>query len=273
MLLAIGSANTRHDDLFSQTLFLDSQRLFEGDFIEWIDAHFDAIRDDTAAVRLHSETHVVINPGVSWSLDEQFGVDIDDNLLVRGYIVGKHALQVKDALLIAHYDGPDTPGNTGGETTGHMGQPAIIYGTPLHRPGLYGKALELSEATTNLLANSGFEAAALTSWTDYATGTASGTRTATSGDAWEGVYAAVLTKTAGANADRWGIYQSVTVTSGSPYAVQVRVRLRNVVGASGSSQANLLSPSVGGSGQGTTAPNITNEWTTDQRKRTPYTTT
>lgn len=110
-------------------------------------------------------THMVINPTGGWSLDEQFGLDIDDNLLVRGWIVGKHAIQVANAVMLVHYDGPP-PAETNfvGETAGHLGQVGSISGGAIFREGKFGKAILTGEATTNLIANPSFETNT-TGWT------------------------------------------------------------------------------------------------------------
>jgi len=179
----------------------------------------------------YAHCHVVVNPGGSWTLDEQFGVDIDDNLLVRGYIVGKHALQVKDALMIAHYDGPDTRGNTAGNPAGHMGQPATVSGDVLYREGLYGKAVEVTDAYTNLVSNPSFETD-LTGWTDYSNGTAAGSRARSSADSWDGTYSYRIQKTGGASADRWGARVDYAVTSGQSYVITGRVRVTGITSGS-----------------------------------------
>lgn len=102
--------------------------------------------------------HVVINPGGLWSLDEQFGLDIDDNLLVRGWIVGKHAIQVADAEMLVHFDGqPPVESNFTGNPTGHMGQVGVKSGGATFRAGRFGKALLTGETTTNLITNPSFE--------------------------------------------------------------------------------------------------------------------
>lgn len=181
----------------------------------------------------YPHAHIVINPGVAWSLDEQFGLDIDDNLLVRGFIVGKHALQVKDALLIAHFDGPETRGNTDGATTGHMGQVGTITGDVLFRPGLYGKAIEIADASTNLIANPSFETN-LTGWTDYSTGTAGGSRARSLADSYDGTYSYRIQKTAGATADRLGARHDFAVTNGLTYVVSCRLRITAITGGTSS---------------------------------------
>lgn len=111
----------------------------------------------------YDHVHVVVNPGGFWNLDEQFGVDIDDNLLVRGWIVGKHAIQLPGATLIAHYDGAEPyETNFKGETTGHMGQVGTTANGVIFRPGKFGKAVQLARSNTNLIPNPSFE-------DDYAT--------------------------------------------------------------------------------------------------------
>ncbi len=108
----------------------------------------------------YAHSHVVINPTAGWALDEQFGLDVDDSLLVRGYIVGKHALQIPGAVMICHYDGP-APFETNftGNPTGHMGQVANTKDAQgnetgvIYRPGVFGKAVQVAEATTNRMPN------------------------------------------------------------------------------------------------------------------------
>lgn len=105
----------------------------------------------------NDHVHVVVNPTAGWSLDEQFGVDIDDNLLVRGYIVGKHAIQISDASLIAHFDGPEPYwSNVDGTATGHLGQVPEYVGTKSFKSGKFGKALAVSRPSTNYIVNSCF---------------------------------------------------------------------------------------------------------------------
>src|SRR5262249_33571439 len=47
------------------------------------------------------------NVGINMAPDPQFDLDIAGNMRAGGYIVGKHAIQLPGALLIAHYDGPE----------------------------------------------------------------------------------------------------------------------------------------------------------------------
>jgi hypothetical protein len=205
----------------------------------------------------YPHAHIVINPGVSWSLDEQFGVDIDDNLLVRGYIVGKHALQVKDALLIAHFDGPETRGNTAGSTTGHMGQVGTVIGDVLFRPGLYGKAIEVTDASANLVSNPSFETNT-TGWTDYSNGSATGSRARSLADSYDGTYAYRLQKTGGASADRWGARADFAVTNGLTYAVSCRVRVTGIT--AGTTGVVVLRTDTNVSGTQVSQDAMTDDW-------------
>ena len=59
--LAVIRTNRNNDDLICLAAFLDSQRLFQGDFIKRIDAHFDAICLDAGTIRLDPDTYVVID--------------------------------------------------------------------------------------------------------------------------------------------------------------------------------------------------------------------
>jgi hypothetical protein len=180
----------------------------------------------------YAHAHVVVNPGGSWTLDEQFGVDIDDNLLVRGYIVGKHALQIKDALMICHYDGPETPGNLVGNPAGHMGQVATVSGDVVYRPGKFNKGVEITDSYTNLCTNPSFETNT-TGWTNVASGTAAGTRTRTSEDSYDGLYSYRFDKSAGANGDHYGARFDLTVTNGVTYSVSCKVKLTATTGSTG----------------------------------------
>jgi hypothetical protein len=123
----------------------------------------------------YNHVHVVVNPTGLWNLDEQFGLDIDDNLLVRGWIVGKHAIQVADAKMLVHYDGPPpVEKNFVGNPTGHMGQVGAITGGVIFREGKFGKSASIGEATTNLITNPSFETGT-TGWANLGAGTISQT--------------------------------------------------------------------------------------------------
>lgn len=144
-------------------------------------------------------SHLVVNPTGSWSLDEQFGVDIDDNLLVRGYIVGKHAIQIKDAMLIAHYDGYGPfKTNYTGEPNGHMGQIATVNGATAYVEGLFGKAIMFSASGFNNAQNPSIESGAVTNWSiQYTSGTM--VQSAYSSDSYIGTYCAYMSSSLSSN--------------------------------------------------------------------------
>ena len=163
--------------------------------------------------------HMVINPGVSWSLDEQFGLDIDDNLLVRGWIVGKHALQIPDATMIVHFDGYE-PFETNflGDATGSKGQPPTYGGAPLFVAGKFDKCIQVSEAGQNLVTNPSFE----TGTTGWSTFNDAGGNLAASQDGTASVYglnSAKLTATVINNSQFYSTFG--TATSGQPYTASV----------------------------------------------------
>ena len=92
--------------------------------------------------------------GINRAADAQFDLDVNGSLRAGGYIVGKHALQLPGALMICHYDGPQPYAtNFTGDSTGHMGQAAILAGGVIYRPGKFGKAVQIAEATTNRVKN------------------------------------------------------------------------------------------------------------------------
>lgn len=179
----------------------------------------------------YPHVHMVVNPGGSWNLDEQFGLDIDDNLLVRGWIVGKHAIQLDGATMLLHFDGPERIGNLSGQTRGHMGQVPIEEIGLTFAPGKFGKAVYVPESTTNLFTNPSLETDTA-NWFSYSSGTATGTRTRTLSQSYAGSYSYELVKTGGgADADRWGVRATVAgIVSGTTYTISVWI---NVIQASG----------------------------------------
>lgn len=147
----------------------------------------------------YDHAHVVVNPGGSWNLDEQFGVDIDDNLLVRGYIVGKHAIQLPGAMMICHFDGAEPyETNYTGNPMGHMGQVGTEEGGVVYRPGKFGKAVQIAQSIANDVVNPSFELST-NAWGEWY-GTGSMERSAVV--ALYGTYSLALTATAANYA--WG---------------------------------------------------------------------
>lgn len=89
--------------------------------------------------------------------DPQFMVDVNGPLRAD-YLIGPHAIQLDNAELIAHFDGPRPyETNFDGFATGHMGQPATITGGVIYREGKFEKSVQVASATTNLITNPSFE--------------------------------------------------------------------------------------------------------------------
>jgi len=105
-----------------------------------------------------AHAHVLVNPsGDPVVIDEQFGMDIYDNLRVRGYIVGNLTLQVRDMDPVIPFDGAfPLESNYTGSTLGSGGQAgraATGCRMPIFRPGRFGKAVQITSAGTNLFTN------------------------------------------------------------------------------------------------------------------------
>jgi hypothetical protein len=208
-----------------------------------------------------AHAHVAVNPSPTWTLDEQFGVDIDDSLLVRGFIVGRHALQIADAAMICHFDGPE-PYETDftGNPTGHRGQVATVTGGIIYRPGRFGKAVQIAEATTNLLPNPSVETNT-TGFVFARDGTAP-VRERSAAAAWIGGYG--LRWVIGSSPQTLAHVQQPTGASpsgGQPYTLSVYVR--GVGSAVGNAVYLTIVESGGATGdEETSGPNVTltTEW-------------
>ena len=166
------------------------------------------------------------NIGINCVPDSQFDLDVAGNLRAQGWIVGKHALQVKDAVMICHFDGAE-PYNTdfSGNPTGHMGQVAAITGGVIYRPGKFGKAVQVGGATTNLLKNPTFENSSrvysLSTYVVWGSGSSNdgGTNRLFIGRAVR------ITATTTSNPEMYtDFHPFTTITEGTPYAVQFWAR-------------------------------------------------
>lgn len=83
-------------------------------------------------------------------------------------IIGGNLGFATDALLYCAFDGPKPyEREYGGSYVGHTGQmPSTASGGLIFRPGRFGKAIQIAEATTNLLSYTSFETGSvLTGWT------------------------------------------------------------------------------------------------------------
>ena len=102
--------------------------------------------------------------GINRAPDQQFDLDVAG--AIRGqYLIGRHAIQLASAIGVWHYDG-SAPYNLDytGSNASHMGASGTENGSVIYRPGKFGKAAQLAEATTNLITNPSFEVNT-TGWT------------------------------------------------------------------------------------------------------------
>lgn len=196
----------------------------------------------------YNHVHMVVNPGPSWNLDEQFGVDIDDNLLVRGWIVGKHAIQLEGSTFIAHFDGPDPVEiNAKGEATGHKGQAAYQTQDEYFRHGKFGKAAEMAKATTNLATNPSFETGDLTGWSTHESTASISSLSVVNSTSHNGEYCLRVSKNSGTTSDYSGATQGRSVTNGITYSFGLWVKCEDIAGGTGTVRVTIGSAMGGGS--------------------------
>lgn len=91
------------------------------------------------------------------SYDATKGLRIAGTVTIGGGGNVNYGVVLASALMVCHFDGPrpyelDYTGNA----TGHRGQVATLSGGVIFRPGKFGKAVQLAEATTNLVTNPSF---------------------------------------------------------------------------------------------------------------------
>jgi hypothetical protein len=108
--------------------------------------------------------------GVNRSPDPQFDLDVAGNFRAA-YIVGKHAIQLEDALIICHYDTKEPFGvNHYGELNGHRGQVAAPIGGIAVVPGKFYSSVSVGATATNLILNPRFENNVTDGWTEVSPG-------------------------------------------------------------------------------------------------------
>jgi hypothetical protein len=98
--------------------------------------------------------------GINKAPDLQFDLDVNGSFRAGGYIVGKHALQIKDALLVAHFDGAGSLapfGDVTGHPNGHLGQVADVSGAVWFYPGKFNKGVLIQDGYTNKVKNPSVE--------------------------------------------------------------------------------------------------------------------
>jgi len=163
------------------------------------------------------------NIGINCAPDAQFDLDVAGNFRAQGWIVGKHAIQLSDALMICHFDGPE-PYETDftGDAHGHMGQVPTIDGGVIFRPGKFGKAVQVAEATTNLCTNPSFEVN-LAGWSSASLGTL----TRTDSEAHIGSYSC-LVESGGGQIFAQASYPDIPISGTSTYTWSVWVKNRDI---------------------------------------------
>lgn len=192
------------------------------------------------------------NVGILGIPDPQFALDVFGPVRAQ-YFIGPHAIQLKNVLLLAHYDGREpAETNTSGEPNGHMGQVATVTGGVIFRPGKFGKAAQLAGATTNLLTNPSFETG-IGGWTAASTGTSGGNFFSDTFRAYVGGASARLVASVGGN---YLIRSStVTLAAGEAVTVQCRMYRGSAIGAQLQIRDN-----TNGSTRATASPALTDEW-------------
>lgn len=157
------------------------------------------------------------NVGIMGAPDPQFALDVVGPCRAT-WFVGPHAIQLKDVLLLSHFDGrqPFTT-NYAGEPNGHMGQVATVSGGVIYRPGKFGtKAAQFGSALTNYITNPSFETG-VSGWSSWA----SATLDQTTVDAYIGTYAMRITHVASTTS---GAYAVHSTSVASTYTASAYVR-------------------------------------------------
>jgi len=146
--------------------------------------------------------------GINRAPDPQFDLDVAGNLRAT-YIVGKHAIQLSDVLLLAHFDGKEPfEANAYGEPNGHMGQIGTGNNYATFRPGKFYKALQIARGITNYVTNPSFEVNVTDGWT-YAQGGTGGFVERTLDNSVAGVACArIRASTAG-----WSLIQNTSLVT------------------------------------------------------------
>lgn len=152
--------------------------------------------------------------GINCAPDTQFQLDVNGNIRASGYIVGKHAIQLDNALMICHYDG-GKPNDLEGDTAGHRGQVGAYGNPPNFIPGKFGKALDSGYGNPNWIPNGDFETSTIgatpSGWAVYTPSGTSPTCVATSETAFIGTKSMLVNSAASPTGA--GIYYNATTTA------------------------------------------------------------
>jgi len=196
--------------------------------------------------------------GIDGAPDPQFALDVFGPARAEFWI-GPHALQIKNALLISHFDGRQPfETNFSGERNGHMGQVATVAGGTIWRDGKFNKAIQVAEATTNLVTNPSFETGT-TGWT-YNGGSAGSSAAQTALYSHSGTYSVRLSNdTAGEN-DFY--YTNVTgLAASTTYTISAWCYVVSFTAGAVSNYGLLAYDTLdAGTGQSTTNTAVTDGW-------------
>jgi len=126
-----------------------------------------------------------------------------------------------DALMICHFDGP-RPFETDftGDPNGHLGQVPTVSGGVYYRPGKFGKAVVVGEATTNELLNPVFENNVTDGWSLNEGGTG-GSLNHDTITAWIGSASLRIDR---GTAWTQAISNTITLAAGESVAIQAQVK-------------------------------------------------
>ena len=171
------------------------------------------------------------NVGIMGAPDPQFALDVVGPCRAT-WFVGPHAIQLKDVLLLSHFDGRQPfETNYSGEPNGHMGQVATVSGGLIYRPGKFGtKAAQLHDATTNFISNPSFETGT-TGWS----ATLGATLTQTGTETYIGSYALRITHVASTTS---GAQISYSTSTAGTYTASAY--LRSYIGSDVGDNCSLL---------------------------------
>lgn len=155
--------------------------------------------------------------------DAQFALDVAGPARAELFI-GPHALQLADAEMIVHFDGP-RPYETdySGFSAGHMGQTATETGGVIYRPGKFGKAVQVAEATTNLVTNPSFETGVAGGWAVHNGAGGDLAVVQDTGASWYGSASAKLTSTT-VNLSQFYYGIPTNFSSGTTYTCTVWIK-------------------------------------------------
>lgn len=145
--------------------------------------------------------------------DASSGVlDLIGNVRISDSAGANYGVNVGEALLLARYDGA-RPFETDftGNAHGHRGQVPTATGGVIYRDGKFGKAVQIAEATTNLITNPSFEYdSGMTGWTTLGTWA---TNSRSSEQAKLGTYSNKLVNSSGSEAFRYATFTATVATS------------------------------------------------------------